>query len=308
MVNTSSLLAGLVAVSAAEAHYIFSILTHNGKQVGTDYTYIRKNTNTYMPSYTSEVVNSPDLRCNKGATNAASQTYTVKAGDTVGAKIWNRETIEHPGPAFVYMSKAPGSVSSYDGSGDWFKVWESGPTCGGGPGTDTAWCTWQDTEMSFKIPANIPSGEWLVRFEHIAIHEGHVGKAQFYMECAQLKIEGGSTGGTGSPAVKIPGVYKSTDPGIALNKWNNPTSYTMPGGPIATFGGSGAGAVSNVAVPGGNVTTPETPAPVVEEPAEDAAGSVALWKQCGGSGYTGPTACAEGSCKGIGGWFSICMP
>lgn len=54
--------------------------------------------------------------------------------------------------------------------------------------------------------------------EHIAIHEGHVGKAQFYMECAQLRISGGGNG-TPSPLVKIPGLYSAQDPGIAFNKW-----------------------------------------------------------------------------------------
>lgn len=64
--------------------------------------------------------------------------------------------------------------------------------------------------------------------EHIGLHEGHVGKAQFYIECYQLKIEG-SGGGNPGPKNKIPGIYKGNDPGIAFNKWNNPKSYTMPG-------------------------------------------------------------------------------
>lgn len=30
------------------------------------------------------------------------------------------------------MSKAPGSVTGYDGSGDWFKIYDWGPTFNGG--------------------------------------------------------------------------------------------------------------------------------------------------------------------------------
>ena len=103
--------------------------------IGGDYDYIRKNSNTYMPSYTDEVVNSPDLRCNKGASAGdGTQTYDVKAGDKVGFKLAYNEFIEHPGPGFVYMSLAPsGDVSSYEGDGDWFKVWESGMN---GPAAD----------------------------------------------------------------------------------------------------------------------------------------------------------------------------
>ena len=287
-----------VIIPTSQAHYIFSILKHNGKQVSGDYTYIRKNTNTYMPSFTSEIVNFPELRCNKGATNAASQTYTVNAGDKIGFKIWFNELIEHPGPAFVYMSKAPGSVSSYDVSGDWFKVWESGLCGSRSPGQDTSWCTWQKEGIEFTIPKKFPSGEWLVRAEHIAIHEGHIGKAQFYMERAQLKINGGGDG-VGSPAAKIPGVYSANDPGIAYNKWYNPPPYVMPGGPIATFGNSSKTdtGFSNVIIPGKDSA-------VGEEGVQ-----VELRGQCGGSGYTGSTRCAEGgSCKSIAGFFSLGFP
>jgi hypothetical protein len=94
---------------------------HNGQQVGGEYEYVRRNSNSYMPSF-MEIVNSNDLRCNKGASPGSTKTYDVKAGDKIGLKVFNNEFIEHPGPGFFYMSKAPGSVNDYDGSGDWFKV------------------------------------------------------------------------------------------------------------------------------------------------------------------------------------------
>jgi hypothetical protein len=67
-----------------------------------------------------------------------------------------------------------------------------------------------------------------VRVEHIGLHEAFQGRAQFYIECFQLKIESSGTGNP-SPTVKIPGVYKASDPGIRFDKWSNPSSYTMPG-------------------------------------------------------------------------------
>ena len=96
--------AALLAAPMANAHYIFSQLIVNGQAVGSDYSYIRQNTNTYMPSFTDDIINSEDLRCNQGATNAASETYDVNAGDTIGFKLAYNEFIEHPGPGFVYMS------------------------------------------------------------------------------------------------------------------------------------------------------------------------------------------------------------
>lgn len=200
-----SLAAALLAVPMVHGHYIFSQLLVNGAAVGGDYEYIRKNTNTYMPSFTDDVINSEDLRCNQGALSAKASTMDVKAGDTIGAKLSFNEFIEHPGPGMIYMSKAPSSVADYMGDGDWFKIWESGPD-NGPANIDTSWGTWQKDSMSATIPADIPDGEYLVRFEHVAIHENHVGKSQFYMECAQVSVSGGGSGSP-SPVAKIPGFH-----------------------------------------------------------------------------------------------------
>lgn len=87
----------------------------NGQQIGGEYDYIRRNSNSYMPSF-MEIVNSNDLRCNKGAQpNSGTKTYEVRAGDRIGMKVFNNEFIEHPGPGFFYMSKAPSTAASYDG-------------------------------------------------------------------------------------------------------------------------------------------------------------------------------------------------
>ena len=37
-------------------------------------------------------------------------------------------------------------------------------------------------------------------------------------------------------------------------------------------------------------------------------GTVALWGQCGGNGYSGPTGCAQGTCKVLNPWYSQCTP
>jgi len=220
-------LVALLAPLATEAHYIFNRLIVNGASIGGEYAYTRKNSNSYNPAFPSELMNSNDLRCNKGAKAGSTATYTVKAGDKIGFKLFNNEFIEHPGPGFVYISKAPGSVNDYDGSGDWTKVMETG-LCQNNPGQDGAWCSWQKDRLEWTIQKNVPPGEYLVRVEHIGLHQAHEGKAQFYLECYQLKIESTGTG-TLSPTVKIPGLYKSSDPGIAFNKWNNPKAYTIPG-------------------------------------------------------------------------------
>jgi hypothetical protein len=152
-------LVALAAASGANAHYIFNRLLVNDKAIGGDYAYTRKNTNSYEPSFPADIINSNDLRCNKGAKAGNTPTYTVKAGDKLGFKLFFNELIEHPGPGFVYVSKAPGSVASYDGSGDWTKVMQSGLKNPSTPGVDTAWESWQQDRLEWKIPTQIPSGE-----------------------------------------------------------------------------------------------------------------------------------------------------
>ncbi|KAF1972903.1 hypothetical protein BU23DRAFT_466377, partial [Bimuria novae-zelandiae CBS 107.79] len=166
---------------------------------------------------------------NKGAKAGSTATYTVKAGDKIGFKLFNNEFIEHPSPGFVYVSKALGSgVKDYDGSGDWVKVYGAA-LCGSNPGQDAQWCSWQKGRLEWTTQKNIPPGEYLVRVEHIGLHQAHEGKAQFYIgKSPGYKIDGDG-GGNPGPLNKIPGIYKANDPSIAFNKWNNPKSYVIPG-------------------------------------------------------------------------------
>jgi len=117
----------LAALNAAvRAHYIFDIMIVNGKQIGGEYTYVRRNTNSYNPAF-PDILTKEDLRCSAGAKPGGNvKTLEVNAGDRIGFKVFNNELIEHPGSGFVYMSKAPNGVANYDGSGDWFKVYETG--------------------------------------------------------------------------------------------------------------------------------------------------------------------------------------
>jgi hypothetical protein len=58
------------------------------------------------------------------------------------------------------------------------------------------------------IPAATPSGDYLLRVEHIALHMAmQANKAQFYLACSQIKVTGGGNGIPG-PLVAMPGAYK----------------------------------------------------------------------------------------------------
>ena len=74
-----------------------------------------------------------------------------------------------------------------------------------------------DTTVTFTIPAETPSGDYLIRVEQIGLHVAETeGGAQFYLSCGQITITNGGNG-TPSPLVAFPGAYSPTDPGILID-------------------------------------------------------------------------------------------
>ena len=68
-----------------------------------------------------------------------------------------------------------------------------------------------NSSWTTTIPASVPSGNYLIRFETIALHSL---PAQLYPECAQIQITGGgSLAPTADELVKFPGAYSNSDPG-----------------------------------------------------------------------------------------------
>ncbi|CAF0965746.1 unnamed protein product [Adineta steineri] len=176
-----------------------------------------------------ENVNDPNFRCYNGAGGNAPNTYSVEAGKQI--TFHADSDLYHIGVLNVYMAKAPGKAIDFDGAGQvWFKIYEitahADPT---GKNVPTYPAT-ALTSVTFTIPKNVPTGEYLVRIEHIALHNAQQhGGAQFYIACAQIAVTNGGNG-TPGPLVSIPGVYTGHEPGIIFNPyWPIPTSYTQPG-------------------------------------------------------------------------------
>lgn len=218
--------AALIAIALAtfpqvSAHYRFQSLILNGVTT-TAWQYVRQSNNSNSPITD---VTSTNMRCNSGgASGGSTQTATVAAGASVGFAL--DQAIYHHGVSNAYMTKVS-SASTADGSSGWFKIWQSTAKTDGG---NTI--TFPDdnaTKFTFSIPRSIPSGDYLLHIEHIALHSaGSSSGAQFYISCAQLTVTGG---GSASPAtVSIPGVYKASDPGILINIYYPiPKTYVQPG-------------------------------------------------------------------------------
>ncbi|KAK6515169.1 hypothetical protein TWF506_007514 [Arthrobotrys conoides] len=293
----------------ASAHYFFDTNIINGvtqtpgryvrtSTRATKYNPIKFSSNPAVDIRDGSYADGPDIRCNQGAFSSAGRTevLTVTAGSEVRFKLGVGATMQHPGPGFVYMSRAPGdNVKAYDGSGDWFKIFQEGVCNSGGDFTTNAWCTWDRNWIAARIPANTPNGEYLVRVEHIGVHRSHVNQPEHYVSCMQVKVTGGGNGVPG-PLVKFPGAYKATDGYANFSIYNGHKSFPFPG--PAVWSGSGT---SNP------VTTTRAGSTPTTTPASGGSGSP-LYGQCGGNGWTGPKTCAQGRCVVSNAWYSQCIP
>jgi hypothetical protein len=243
----------LLAVAAASvlpsvlAHGFVPKITVNGKEyigpkpwAGTD-SIIRRVDNT-EPNHIQDGKN---LACGKGAaTRGAKLNGKANPGDTLSfawdggdGSPWPHDS----GPLITYMAKCDGDCSSMDATkAKFFKIDQIGKTKT--PGNE--W--YQDTilhkgkEYDVKLPEDLPSGDYLIRHEIIALHlADQTNGAEFYPSCSQWTI-GGSNTGTPSVTTTFPGGYKAEDAGIHINIWDKTGAYPFPGPAIATFSGSSA--------------------------------------------------------------------
>lgn len=175
-----------------------------------------------------ENVQSDAIRCYQLAPGTSAQTASVNAGDTVAFKA--ASSVSHPGPMQFYMAKVPSgqTAATWDGSGNvWFKIYQEEAIT---TSSSISWASSGKTTVPVTLPKSLPSGEYLLRAEHIALHSAsNANGAQFYISCAQIKVNNGGSGSPG-PLVSFPGAYKATDSGVLVNIYYPiPTNYKPPG-------------------------------------------------------------------------------
>ncbi|KAF2034360.1 hypothetical protein EK21DRAFT_97466 [Setomelanomma holmii] len=172
-------------------------------------------------------VSSDSIRCYTSSGTRAPQTQSVAAGGSVSFTA--SPNIFHPGPLQFYLAKVPSgqTAATWEGTGNvWFKIYAEPAKISGG---QLSWDSLNKASVSVTIPKNTPSGDYLLRVEHIALHSAsNLNGAQIYLSCAQITVTGGGSGSP-SPLVAFPGAYKNTDPGLKVNIYSGATSYTPPG-------------------------------------------------------------------------------
>jgi len=233
-------LSALLFVVGVQSHSYLSSLMIDGTQLAEgdclrpipnnqyDYPISSKNWPNGIYSANMTCGNLPE------AAKAAKRKCPVNPGSTIGVQ-WHYEqhlgdsdnyyiAPDHKGPCITYLAKSETGAGSV-----WFKIFEDG--------FDTATQTWcvdrlraNKGKYNFKLPTDITPGNYLMRIELIALHEGfQIGGAQPYVHCAEISI-GGS--GTVNPSnlVAFPGAYSATDAGINFNIYaSKMPAYPMPG-------------------------------------------------------------------------------
>ena len=171
------------------------------------------------------------------------------------------------------------------------------------------------------VPKSLAAGEYLLRAEIIALHEGDTNflvnparGAQFYPSCAQIRVVGGGK-------VKLQGGfdfvggYTPTDPGILFNIYTTVKEYPIPGPPVwnGELGGGPVPTTSLRVTATTKVVTPTTLVTSVRAPSASStpapgAEAVKKYGQCGGINYVGSKTCEAGSkCTELNPYYFQCL-
>ncbi|KAF2687324.1 lytic polysaccharide monooxygenase [Lentithecium fluviatile CBS 122367] len=183
-----SLLTTAAIAQLTAAHCFFDVLVIDGQETKS-LQYVRENTRQakYNPTIWANIRD-----------DMTPDTAEVKARSKLFMKLAVGATMQHPGPALGYMSKAPSTAQTYEGDNEWLKIIEG--IC--------------DHNKDFTRDA--------------CVHGAHDGQAKFYYSCAPVKVTSGGSG-TPGPTIEFPGGHKKTDPSFNFSIYGGYKPYPMPG-------------------------------------------------------------------------------
>lgn len=300
--------------------------------------------NTSNAFITAEDYDDPDIICHRDAQNARGHAV-VAAGDKVNLQ-WTPWPASHHGPLVTYLANCGDSCETVDKTTlEFFKIEGVGLVDDTNPpgiwGADEL----IDNNNSWlvEIPPTLAPGFYVMRNEIIALHgASSKGGAQNYPQCINLQVTGS---GSASPSGELgTELYTPTDPGILIDIYQSLSTYDIPGAspipgaveveqsssaitasgtPITTSanGGGGGGDDGGSNPTPTTTTTPQTTSTMTTttKPANTPTTTTApgggdtsrqtMYGQCGGNGWSGPTACVpQATCTSYNDWYSQCIP
>ncbi|KAL2015488.1 hypothetical protein VTK56DRAFT_5360 [Thermocarpiscus australiensis] len=214
--------------SLSAAHTIFTTLFINDVNQG-DGTCVRMPKQGSTCTSPIAALDSPDMACGRDGQNAVEFTCSAPAGAklTFEFRAWADASqpgaidISHLGSAAIYL-KAVSSISTDSAAGaGWFKIYAEGYD-----ENAKKWATEKlidnNGRLSINLPSGLSTGYYLARTEILTLQNvtnGHV-DPQFYVNCAQLFIQGRADGPLNIPSdktVSIPGHVAASHPGLTFN-------------------------------------------------------------------------------------------
>ncbi|KAJ4255997.1 hypothetical protein NW762_009071 [Fusarium torreyae] len=69
------------------------------------------------------------------------------------------------------------------------------------------WLSFNKNRIDFAIPNEVPSGQYLVHIEHLALRRPS--GTEFYFSCAHVEVQNSGKGQEATDVVKIPDMYDS---------------------------------------------------------------------------------------------------
>jgi len=199
-------------------------------------------------------ITSTDIACNQGGNVGTNKTFDVNAGSDMTFQ-WTAWPADHKGPVTTFMASCNGDCSSFTASdGKWFKIDQGGYTNG-------QWASDKlianGNQWTSNIPAGLASGQYLVRYEIVALHS--VGEPQYYPGCVQVNVKnGGADQPSATDITSFPGMYNGFKwPDIYTDNLNG---FVVAGPNVVSFADDSSPnpAPSSLSVPSNNSYGPSS--------------------------------------------------
>jgi hypothetical protein len=187
----------------------------------------------------------PDIICHVGAT-PGKLSLTVAAGESIGLQ-WTTWPEGHHGNMANYLANCNGECQMVDKTKLKFnKINEEGlihpnlsiPIGKQIDGTTTGYWAGDKVidngnRVDFKVPVWLKAGNYVLRHELMALHNAMAPGSgiQHIPQCINLIVTGGGNDGLDTGVLGTD-LYRADQPGVVVNIFANPGTYTVPGPPV----------------------------------------------------------------------------